>query len=87
MALFAKCCGCVVQHLSLRLTAPAGILCEHAPVLAAQIYESLANRWSRYGRMMALGAICNLCNVERWTPPDERCSAVELMTDKKSKDG
>lgn len=57
MALFAECCGYVVQHLSLRLTAPAGMLREHAPVLAAQIYESLANSWSRYGRSMVSGAI------------------------------
>jgi len=63
MALFAVCCGYVVQHLSLHLTAPAGMLREHAPVLAAQIYESLANRWSRYGRSMVSGAICNFCKI------------------------
>jgi hypothetical protein len=81
-----ECCGCIVQHLSPRLSAPARMLREHVPVLAAQIVESLANYSPRYGGTMVLGADCNLCNVDREVPPEERCSVVELKTDKKSND-
>jgi len=35
---------------------------------------------------MVLGMICNFCNVDHEVPPEERCSVVELKTNKKSKD-
>ena len=75
-----------MQHLSPRLSALARRLREHAPVLAAQILESLANYSPRYGGTMGLGMVCNFCNVNREVPPEERCSVVGLKTNKKSKD-